>query len=179
MGNQLASPKRDCAPPPQFSVQFYYRQTAGCIKMPLGMEVRLSPGDFVLDGDPASPPLKGAQSPQFSANVRCGQTTGWTKMALGMEAGLGPGDFVFDGDPARGHTHHHGACLLWPNGWMDEDATWYGSRPWPRPHCIRRGPSSARNGHSSPPHFFGPCLLWPWSPISATAELLFKHGTTA
>jgi len=32
--------------------------------------------------------------------------------------------------------------LLWPNGWMDEDATWYGSRPRPRPHCIRRGPSS-------------------------------------
>jgi len=26
-------------------------------------------------------------------------------------------------------------------------------------------------GHSSPP-LFGPCLLWPRSPISATAELL-------
>ena len=25
---------------------------AGCINMPLGMEVGLSPGDFVLDGDP-------------------------------------------------------------------------------------------------------------------------------
>jgi len=64
------------------------------------MEVGLSPGDFVLDGDPASPPLKGHSRPQFSANVRCGQTTGWTKMALGMEVGFGPGDFVFDGDPA-------------------------------------------------------------------------------
>jgi len=20
---------------------------------------------------------------------------------------------------------------LWPNGWIDEDATWYGNRPWP------------------------------------------------
>jgi len=60
---------------------------------------------------------------------------------------------------------------LWPNSWMDEDATWYGSRPWSRPHCIRRGPRSARNGHSSP-HLFGPCLLWTRSPISATAELL-------
>jgi len=28
---------------------------AGCIKMPLGMEVGLSPGDFVLDGDPWQP----------------------------------------------------------------------------------------------------------------------------
>jgi len=36
---------------------------------------------------------------------------------------------------------------------MDEDATWYGSRPLPRPHCVRRGPSSARNWYSSPPIF--------------------------
>ena len=34
---------------------------------------------------------------------------------------------------------------------MNEDATWYGSRPRPRPHCITRGPSSPRKGHSSPP----------------------------
>ena len=29
---------------------------AGWIKMPLGMEVALGPGDFVLDGDPAPSP---------------------------------------------------------------------------------------------------------------------------
>ena len=34
------------------------------IKMTLGMEVRLSPGDFVLDGDPA-PPQKGGEAPNF------------------------------------------------------------------------------------------------------------------
>ena len=73
--------------------------------MPLGMEVGLSPGDFVLDGDPASPPLKGHRTaPQFSSNVPCGQTTGWTKMALGTEVSLGPGDFVLDGDPATPRT---------------------------------------------------------------------------
>ena len=22
--------------------------------------------------------------------------------------------------------------VLWPNSWMDQDATWYGGRPWPR-----------------------------------------------
>jgi len=71
--------------------------------MPLGMELGLTPGDFVLDGDPASPPLK-RHSPPFSANVRCDQTTGWTKMALGMEVGLGPGDFMFDGGPATPRT---------------------------------------------------------------------------
>jgi len=29
---------------------------AALIKMPLGIEVGLGPGDFVLDGDPAPPP---------------------------------------------------------------------------------------------------------------------------
>jgi len=30
-----------------------------------------------------------------------------------------------------------GPCLLWPNGWVNQDAIWYGGRPRPRPHCIR------------------------------------------
>jgi len=73
-------------------------------------------------------------------------------MTLGMEVGLGPGDFVFDGDqayPQKKGTPSpiFGPCLLWPNDWMDEDATWYGSRLQPRPHCIRRGRSSLRKGH--------------------------------
>jgi len=68
--------------------------------MPLGMEVGLGPGDFVLDGDPAPPSQKG-RSPQFSAHVYCGQTAGWIKIVLGMEAGLSPGDLaVLDGDLA-------------------------------------------------------------------------------
>jgi len=32
------------------------------------------------------------------------------------------------------------------------------------------------NGTQQPPPIFGPCLLWPWSPISATAELLYVSG---
>jgi len=36
---------------------------AAWIKMSLGMEVGLGPGDFVLDGDPAPPPLKGNRAP--------------------------------------------------------------------------------------------------------------------
>jgi len=47
--------KRRRNPPPQFSAHFYYGQTAGWIKMPPGMEVGLSPGDFVLDGGPVPP----------------------------------------------------------------------------------------------------------------------------
>jgi len=25
--------------------------------------------------------------------------------------------------------------VLWPNGWMDQDVTWYGGRPQRRHHC--------------------------------------------
>ena len=57
---------------------------ARLIKMPLGMEVGLDPGDIVLDGDPcSSPPQKGAEPPP----IFC-------------------------------------PCLLWINGYMDQDATW-------------------------------------------------------
>jgi len=48
---------------------------AGWIEMQLGMEVGLSPGDFVLDGDPAlpSPKMEAGPPPQFSAHFYCGQ----------------------------------------------------------------------------------------------------------
>jgi len=52
MGTQPPPPKGGGAPSP-FSPHFYCGQTAKCINMPLVMEVGLSPGDFVLDGDPA------------------------------------------------------------------------------------------------------------------------------
>jgi len=51
-----------------------------------------------------------------------------------------------------------GPCLLWPNGWMDHDSTWYGGRPRPRRHCVRWGPSCPQRGTAP---IFGPCLLWP------------------
>ena len=41
------------------SVTVYCGQTVGWIKMKLGMEVGLGPGDFLFDGDPAPPPDKG------------------------------------------------------------------------------------------------------------------------
>jgi len=120
------SPKRA---QPRFSAHMYCGQTALSVRIPLGTEVGLSLGDIVLNGDPAPAPLKG-HSPQLSSNVCCGQTAGWTKMPLGMELCLGPGDFVFDGEPAQPRKKGtappiFGQCLLWPNGWMDEDATWY------------------------------------------------------
>ena len=68
--------------------------------MPLGMEVGLSPGHIVLDGDPAPLSKRGRALFQFLAHMYCGQTAGWIKMTLGTEMGLGPRHIVLDGDPA-------------------------------------------------------------------------------
>jgi len=51
-GSRSPSPRKG-AEPPKFSAHVYCGQTAGWIKMVLGMEAGLSPVDFVLDGDPA------------------------------------------------------------------------------------------------------------------------------
>ena len=72
---------------------------AAWIKMLLGMVLGLSPGDFVLDGDPAPLPKKGAE-PQIFGPCLCGQTAGCIKMPLAMKVGLGLRDIVFDVDPA-------------------------------------------------------------------------------
>ena len=84
-------------------------------------------------------------------------------MPLGMEVGLSPGDFVLDGDPAspekRAQLFHpfFGSCLLWLNSWMDQDATWYGGRPWPRRRCVRWGP---------PKKGTAPASFWPMSIVA-------------
>ena len=41
-----------------------------------------------------------------------------------------------------------GPCLLWPNIWIDQDATWYGDKPWPKRRCVRWCRSSPWKGHS-------------------------------
>ena len=127
--------------------------------MSLGTEVGLSPGHIVLDGDPA-PTERDTAAPHFSAHVYCGQTAACIKMALDMEVGLSPGHIVLDGDPAlpskKGHSPQisaHGPCLLWPNGWMDQDGTWRGGRPWPKPQCARWGPSSPPQKRGTAPQF--------------------------
>ena len=53
-------------------------------------------------------------------------------MPLSTDTGLGPGHTVLDGDevPQRGTAAPplFGPCLLWPNGWMHQDTTWYERR---------------------------------------------------
>jgi len=60
--------------------------------------------------------------------VYCGQTVEWIKMKLGIQVGLGPGHIVLDGDiaplPQWAHPNFRPMFVM-PNGWMDQDATWY------------------------------------------------------
>ena len=91
--------------------------------------------------------------------VYCGQTVGRIKIKLGVQVSLGPGHTVLDGHPALpppkgADPPIFGPYLLWPNGWMDQDATWYGGRPWSRLHCARLGLSSPfQKGDGAPAQF--------------------------
>jgi len=135
--------------------------------MPLGMEIGLGPSDFVLDGDPAPllPPHKGGGAPQFSAHVYCGQTAGWIKVALGMEGPRSRPHFARWGPsypPQRRWQSPppiFGPFLLWPNGWMHQDVTWYGGRPQPRRLCVRWGPSSPSQKGDRAPSFRPMCIV--------------------
>jgi len=143
--------------------------------MPFGIKVGLGPGDFVFDGDPA-PPDKGV-APHRIFGPCLLWPNGWMDQDVTWYEGqprprrrcvrCGRSSYLKWAQPPV-----FGPCLLWPKGWMDEDGAWYGSRSRPRPLCVRRGSSSQGKGHSSS-SLFGPGLLWPRSPISATAELLF------
>ena len=80
------------------------------------------------------------------------------------------GDFVLDGDsapppPKGGGPQIFGPCLLWPNGWVDQDGTWHGRRPQPRRLCLRWGPSA-------PPSKGGGAPLPNFRPISIVAKRL-------
>jgi len=48
-------------------------------------------------------------------------------MPFDKEVDVGPGDIMLDGDPVppKGtQPQIFGPCLLWPNGWIDQDAIW-------------------------------------------------------
>jgi len=83
-GSSYPSPKGHS---PQFSAHICRGQMAAWIKMPLGMELGLGPGD--LYRDPAPLPKNG-RSPKFSAHVYWGQTAGWIKIQDGTWHGGRP-----------------------------------------------------------------------------------------
>jgi len=83
-------------------------------------------------------------------------------MQIGKQVGLGPGHIVLEGYPAppppKGDSYPpiFGPFLLWPNGWMHQDATWYGCRHQPRGFCVRWRPSPPpqKGGRAPSPKFF-------------------------
>ena len=93
------SPKRGqiCLSPPNFQPMsnVYCGKTCGWMNMPLGMEVGLDPGDFVLDRDPAPASQKGEGNFR-PISIVPKRLDGCIKMPLDMEVGLSPGDFVLD-----------------------------------------------------------------------------------
>jgi len=146
--------------------------------MPLGMEVGLSPSDFVLDGDPA-PPKKGRSSPVFDArllrpNSCMDQDATW---------------YGFRPRPTR-HCVRWGPSSPSPtaaqppqfsaNVRCSQTAGWTKMALGvevgldPGDFVFDGDPATPEKGTpTGPPHpIFDPCLLWPRSPISATAELL-------
>jgi len=136
MGTQFPPPKKEHSP--QFSaMSIVAKRLYTCMYQDtIWYGGRPQPTRHCIRWGPSSPPLKG-HSPQFSTNVCCGQMAGWTNIPLGMEVGLGPGDFVFDANLASPQKKRHsplpifGPCLLWQNGWMDQDTTWYGGNRGP------------------------------------------------
>ena len=96
----------------------YCAQTVERINMKVGMPVGLGPGHIVLRRDAAPPPVKG-HSP----------LTNFRPISVTAKCVHGTFVLIF----LCGECH---PTLSWPNGWMDEDATWYGSRHRRGPQCL-------------------------------------------
>jgi len=127
--------------------------------MTLGTQVGLGPGHIVLDGDPVPPPQRGTAS-QFSARLdgsRCHLVRRWASVRRHC---VRWGTSSPSPKGAQRRPPIFGPCPLWPNGWLDEDVTWYGGR--------HGHPAPPEKRHSTP--IFGACLLWPngWMDEDAT-----------
>jgi len=112
----------------------YYGQTVGWLTMKLGMQVGLGPGHIVLDGDPAPLPKKGTEPPNFRPISIVAKWLDGPRCHLLQRQASAQATLSLMGTqlPKKKGTAPHpifGPCLLWLNGSMDEDATWYGSRP--------------------------------------------------
>jgi len=94
-------------------------------------------------------------------------------MKLGMQVGLGPGHIVLDGElgtqvplPQRAQPPIFGLCLLCPNGWMNQHATWYGGSIDPSDIVLYGTQLPLPKKEAEPPNF---------RPMSIVAKRL--HGS--
>jgi len=128
---------------PQFSAHICCGQMAGWIKIPLGMEIGLGPGDFILGGDPIPPPQKGggAPLPNFRPMSIVAKRLDGSRWHLAWRWVFVHATLCKIGtqllSPKRGRRSPiSGPFLLRPNGCMHQDATSYGGRPQPRRLCV-------------------------------------------
>jgi len=147
--------------------------------MPLGTKVGLSPGDSVLDGDPAPYPKRGGAPPNFRPTSiltkrlhgsRCHLVRRYTAAYATLCS------MWIQLPPEKGHTHPtQFLAYVYCNqmaGWMKTPLVTEVDLGPDHVHCTRRGPISCGRGTQQPPYFRPMSILWPRSPISATAELL-------
>jgi len=88
-------------------------------------------------------------------------------MPLGIDVDLGPGHIMLDGDPASPPQNVStppifGPYLLWPNGWMDTDATWYGDRPQPSDIVLDGDPAPPPPKWYRSPNFQSMSIVAKW-----------------
>jgi len=114
-------PRRGTAPH-QFSAHVCCSQTAGRMKMLLGIDVGLDPGDILLDGDTALS-KRGTAPPLFGPcllwpNAWMDQGVSW------YEGGSRPRQHCVrwgPSSPERGTAaYFFGPCLFWPNGRLSQ-----------------------------------------------------------
>jgi len=119
-------------------------------------------------------PSKRGHSPQFSAHVYCGQTAGCIRIPLGTEVVL-----------SVGLPH----CVRWLDGDTATPPRCGQTAGWTKMplgmevdlglgHIVLDGDPAPphERGSAAPPRLFSPCVLWPLSRISATAELLLSKS---
>ena len=99
-----------------------------------------------------------------------------------MRIGLGAGQILLHEYPAPPPPKWHspptfGPYLLWPNGCMDQDATWYRGRPRPTQHCVLCGPSYPQKKRHTHPYpilahvYCGQMVGWMKTPLDTAIDL--------
>jgi len=148
MGTQLVPQKGDRA---NFRPMFIVAKPLDGLKCATWYGGRPRPRPHCARWGSSSPPKRGHSPSNVRPCLLWPNGSMDQDMPIGTKVGLDPSDIVLDGDPAPppqkggnflGKAPIFGPCLLWPNYWMDQDATWYGGRPRPKRHCARWGPSS-------------------------------------
>ena len=105
---------------------------------------RSRPHHIVFDGDPAPPLPKKGTAPNFRPISVVAKRLVGSRCHL-MVRRYRPRHrrhlYVLDvthlSPKGGGISPHFSAHVLWPDGWMDQDGTWYECRRRPRRHCVR------------------------------------------